>query len=134
MNTSLLSLVVAAVLLLVVVVRRALYAVGVHRTFRGLRVVPCPLGETSTIQVDALHAAVTAFAGEPQLRVRYCTKWPEQRLCAQECLHRVDPLVVPQRFRACQRRRAQNNPPTLEWQGMARTAVELESHRPAIEA
>jgi hypothetical protein len=60
--------------------------------FRGQRVVNCP--ETCQpvgVEVDALHAAVTApLGGGPELRLKDCTRWPEREACGQECLAQIE--------------------------------------------
>ena len=60
--------------------------------FRGKRVVTCPeTNATVAVEVDALHAAATApFGGEPELRLKACTRWPEREPCGQECLLQIE--------------------------------------------
>ncbi|MEW6206919.1 MAG: hypothetical protein AB1631_01030 [Acidobacteriota bacterium] len=65
--------------------------VGNWLKYRGTRVVTCP--ETHrpvAVEVDSLHAGLTALAGEPDLRLRDCTRWPERRNCGQECLLEIE--------------------------------------------
>jgi len=68
--------------------RRALRA---YREYRGTRLVVCP--ETRrhvAVEVNAAHAAATAAAGETELRLQSCTRWPERADCDQDCLHQVE--------------------------------------------
>ncbi len=59
--------------------------------YRGTRVVVCPeQRQTVAIEVDAVHAALSAPQGRPHLRVDSCTRWPEARSCGQECLAQVE--------------------------------------------
>lgn len=60
--------------------------IGVLTRYRGRRAVDCPETRTAAdIEIDAGHAARTAFPGPPELRVKQCTRWPERRDCAQAC-------------------------------------------------
>jgi hypothetical protein len=55
--------------------------------YRGTMVAICP--ETRrpvAVEIDAAHAGVTALVGEPELRLRSCTRWPERYDCGEECL------------------------------------------------
>ena len=55
--------------------------------FRGPHDLLCPdTGNFATVRIDALHAAVSSPLGEPDLRVKDCSRWPEHRGCRQECL------------------------------------------------
>lgn len=57
----------------------------------GTRVITCPeTGRPAVIEVDARHAAWTAAAGQPSLRVKDCERWPLLKNCGQECLLQVD--------------------------------------------
>ena len=60
--------------------------------FRGKRVVTCPdTNATAGVEVDALHAALTApFAGGAELRLKACSRWPEREPCGQECLVQIE--------------------------------------------
>jgi hypothetical protein len=40
--------------------------------------------------VDARHAALTTPLGEPDLRLRSCTRWPEKHDCGQGCLWQIE--------------------------------------------
>jgi len=64
---------------------------GAYLRYRGTRVITCP--ETlrhEAVEVDAPHAAMTALDGEPELRLRSCTRWPERQDCDQRCLLQVE--------------------------------------------
>lgn len=56
--------------------------------YRARTAVRCPeTALTADVQVDALHAAMTSFAGPPELRIRDCSLWPHRRNCDQRCLN-----------------------------------------------
>jgi hypothetical protein len=47
----------------------------------------CPeTGETAKVQIDAPRAAASAIPGRPELHIAECSRWPERRGCAQDCL------------------------------------------------
>ncbi len=55
--------------------------------FRGPHNLLCPdTGDFAIVRIGALHAAVSSLLGEPDLRVRDCSRWPEHQGCRQECL------------------------------------------------
>jgi hypothetical protein len=59
--------------------------------FRGTRVITCP--ETTThaaVEVSAARAALTALWGDPHLRLRACSRWPERSDCGQDCLEQIE--------------------------------------------
>ncbi len=59
--------------------------------FRSTRLVTCPeTKEPAGVRLDARHAAVTAALGDPDLRLKECTRWPERRNCGQECLKQIE--------------------------------------------
>ena len=59
--------------------------------YRGTRVVVCPeTREMVAVEVDSVHASVTASQGRAQLRLDACTRWPERKDCGQECLGQVE--------------------------------------------
>src|SRR5215813_5188483 len=58
--------------------------VDAHRRFRGTRLVTCPEAKQSAaVEVDAMHAAVTAAVDGIELRLRACSRWPERLDCGQ---------------------------------------------------
>jgi hypothetical protein len=66
-------------------------AADAYRRFRSPRTVTCP--ETSApadVQIDGVHAAITALDGPPLLEVKRCSRWPEHRHCGQACLEQID--------------------------------------------
>lgn len=71
-----------------------LYGRRLARTFllyRGTRVVVCPESrEMVAVEVDPVHAVMTASQGRAQLRLESCTRWPERKSCGQECLGQVE--------------------------------------------
>jgi len=46
--------------------------------------------------VDEGHAAATTALGDPELRLKGCSHWPEREQCGQECLSQIEsaPRVV----------------------------------------
>jgi len=58
--------------------------------FRGQRVVTCPEDhQTAAVNVDASHAALTAWNGGPELRLSGCSHWPERAGCGQPCITQI---------------------------------------------
>lgn len=75
--------IVAAAVLIVI----APVVVGAYRQFRKARTVRCPqTGTEATIEVDARHAARTAFPGPPDVRVATCSHWPDLEGCDEACI------------------------------------------------
>jgi len=63
---------------------------GAWLQFRSRFVVTCPENrEPAGVIVDAWHAAVSAWRGEPRLRLAGCTRWPERKGCDQMCLNQI---------------------------------------------
>jgi hypothetical protein len=80
---------------LVLVVLAALYVVvrvaAAWLQHRGTRVVVCPENrDFVAVELDAVHAALTARRGRPDLRLESCTRWPEKLGCGQECLGQLE--------------------------------------------
>src|SRR5512133_765570 len=63
-----------------------------YRKFRGARVITCPENlEPAAVHVDALRAAHwAAVSGDPVLRLKSCSRWPERADCGQDCLSQVE--------------------------------------------
>jgi hypothetical protein len=62
-----------------------------YRKFQGQMLVTCPeTQQPAGVAVDAQHAALTAFQGEPDFRLKACTRWPERQNCGQECLTQIE--------------------------------------------
>jgi hypothetical protein len=67
------------------------YVTGAYLRFRGARVITCPeTRKPAAVEVDSVHAALTAAYTYPDLRLKTCTRWPEKRDCGQECLLQVE--------------------------------------------
>ena len=83
-------------LVIVVLLLAALYflvprVAGSYLKFRGKRVITCPENrKPAAVDVDVRHAALTALLGEPHLRLKDCSRWPEKKDCGQECLLQVE--------------------------------------------
>lgn len=55
--------------------------------YRPRKHLTCPeTGNEVEVHVDASRAAITATFGEPLLRVKDCSHWPERKECDQGCL------------------------------------------------
>jgi hypothetical protein len=64
--------------------------VGAFIKYRGKRVITCPETRApASVEVDEGHAALTALLGDPELRLKSCSRWPEKEDCGQECLLQV---------------------------------------------
>lgn len=77
--------------LLVSCIPVAALAIRTYARYRGTRVVTCPeTKQPVAVRVDKRHAAATTAAGEPELRLESCTRWPEREHCGQECLSQIE--------------------------------------------
>ena len=64
--------------------------------YRGSRIVTCPeTKKPAIVEVDSLHASLTATVGLPDIRLEQCSRWPIKEQCGQECLINLD--VAPER-------------------------------------
>ena len=82
-----LFLIVLAVSLIPVV----FVSIRAYRRYRGARVVTCPeTKQTVAVTIDRGHAAATTLAGEPELRLESCTRWPERQHCNQACITQIE--------------------------------------------
>jgi hypothetical protein len=62
-----------------------------RRRYSGDRIITCPeTGEAEVVRLDVRRAASTSLAGEAQMRLAWCSRWPERRECGQECLAQVE--------------------------------------------
>jgi hypothetical protein len=74
--------------MLYLAVRQGLRA---YLRFRGTRVVVCPeTRKPVAVEVDARHAAATAVEGQPELRLKSCTRWPVRADCDQDCAWQIE--------------------------------------------
>ena len=79
-------LVVAAI-----VVYLAARLIGAWLRYRGARVITCPENlQPAGVRLDARHAAASALASAPDLRLSTCSRWPEKAGCGQECLRQIE--------------------------------------------
>src|SRR6185369_14440113 len=64
---------------------------GAYLKYRGTRVITCPeTRKPVAVNVDVKHAAFSAIGGDPDLRLRSCTRWPERQDCDQDCLLQIE--------------------------------------------
>jgi hypothetical protein len=75
--------IVAAAVLIVI----APVVTTVYLRYRKRQTVRCPqTGTDATVEVDARHAARTAFPGPPDVRVKTCSHWPDLEGCDEACV------------------------------------------------
>jgi hypothetical protein len=60
--------------------------------YRGNRIITCPENlQPAAVRVNALNAAKwTAVAGETDLHLKSCSRWPEMAGCAEDCLTQIE--------------------------------------------
>ena len=59
--------------------------------YRGPQIVTCPeTKDPAIVEVDSLHASLTATVGLPDIRLENCSRWPMKKQCGQECLMELD--------------------------------------------
>lgn len=60
---------------------------------RGKRLVTCPENHcAAAVELDAKGAGLKAFRGGTFLCLQDCSRWPEKKDCAQDCLSQVETL------------------------------------------
>src|SRR5262245_21049577 len=70
---------------------RAGVAIRAYFRFKGKMLVTCPeTKKPAGVSVDAADAAEQSLVGEPHLRLRECSRWPERQGCGQHCLSQVE--------------------------------------------
>ena len=93
MSMTIMSLFGMALLaaLLGAVLFRIFPMVRTYFLYRGKRIVTCPetLGPEAA-EVAAGAAAISAFRGEPEPNVKWCSRWSKRRDCGQECLKQIE--------------------------------------------
>ena len=73
-----------------VVLFAAYRLIGAWIRFHGARVITCPENQRPAgVHVDVRHAAVSALASAPDVRLNECSRWPEKQDCGQECLREL---------------------------------------------
>jgi len=71
----------------------AFRGVRAYSRTRGKRLVTCPETHcTAAVELDAKAAALKAFRGGTYLCLQDCSRWPESKDCAQECLPQIESL------------------------------------------
>jgi hypothetical protein len=64
--------------------------VPLWRRAREARCVSCPgVSQTATVRLDPWYAVKMHARGDRELRVKDCSRWPEQCACTQECLVQI---------------------------------------------
>lgn len=67
-----------------------LWVLPAYRSARDKRTLTCPeTNEPASVEINAAHAAATAWGGEIDLRLKNCSRWPDRSNCRQECLSQV---------------------------------------------
>ena len=62
-----------------------------YTKYRGVRVITCPENRKAAgVVIDAWHAAATMIHSAPELRLQFCTRWPERADCGQECIGQIE--------------------------------------------
>lgn len=60
---------------------------------RGKRLIICPESHcAAAVELDAVGAGIKAFQGGNYLCLKDCSRWPELKGCAQDCLTEVEAL------------------------------------------
>jgi hypothetical protein len=86
---NLVVMIVGAIVLLGLVVLGRVFGRAYLR-YRGDRVITCPENRRPAgVVVDAGHVLLTALEGKPDLRLKFCSRWPERQDCGQECLRQI---------------------------------------------
>lgn len=68
-----------------------LWVLPTYRRYRGKWVVTCPDSRNPTgVKVDVARVAATAWRGDPDLKLKDCSRWPEKAGCGQECLAEIE--------------------------------------------
>jgi hypothetical protein len=68
-------------------------AVRAYWRARGKRLVTCPENHcAAAVELDAKGAALKAFRGGTYHCLQDCSRWPEKKNCAQDCLSQVEVL------------------------------------------
>lgn len=67
------------------------FSLSAYLKYLGTRVITCPeTQKPAAVVVDSRHAAFTGILGDPDLRLKDCSRWPERKHCGQECLRQVE--------------------------------------------
>jgi hypothetical protein len=88
-----LTLLILAVLIVVggIALFASIPVVRTYFTYRGKRLVTCPETlKTVSVDVAARKAAISAWFGDPKLRLDRCSRWPERQDCGQDCLQQIE--------------------------------------------
>lgn len=67
------------------------FSLGAYLKYACTRVITCPeTQKPAAVRVDSGHAAFTGILGDPDLRLKECSRWPERKDCGQECLRQIE--------------------------------------------
>jgi hypothetical protein len=68
----------------------AMAALRGYRTFAGARFVTCPsTAEDAMVRIQATRAIASRLAGRGQIALKACSRWPENKGCAQACVSQI---------------------------------------------
>lgn len=85
------GLLIVAILMAVAFFSGLRWLIRARSQYGGARVVTCPDTEhPASVEVDALHTALTSAIGFPDIRLQNCSRWPVKKDCGQECLLDLD--------------------------------------------
>jgi hypothetical protein len=78
---------IVGILFVLSLIPLVLFGARMHMRHRGTRVVTCPETQgPAAVKLDVGHAVRSGAAGDIELRMRSCSRWPERRECGQKCL------------------------------------------------
>ena len=81
---------ILVLVLAVSIVASLAWAVRRWKSVAATRLITCPeTGKREAVVVDPLHRASHAVAGQPDMRLRSCSRWPEREDCDQACLTQI---------------------------------------------
>ena len=88
MNAPLIT--IAAILVLGTLYVLIPVALDTYQRFRRRRVVTCPETKAfAEVLIDAPRAARASLFGKLRLKVKDCSRWPDRKDCAENCLTRL---------------------------------------------
>ncbi len=77
------SAIVAAAILLVL----APVGLGTYWRYRNRKVITCPENhKLAEVELNAGRAGLMSALGKSKLAVQWCSRWPQKRGCAEDCV------------------------------------------------